>query len=186
MVEEKRIYDVLIKLWKQEVASEAFEELDSSFWARVRDFLSHIESMSSSSNDDLLKDLYLERLNRVRFMINDVVRIRTDKILYAAKTVESVPSGLSIEEQDLFEAIKQSIDLHRRSIYSVTTASTSGSPFFDKKLCIRILDPEPEQMIGSDLQAYGPFDKEDVTFLPLENAKLLIRLGKAEEIKINF
>ena len=186
MVEEKKMYDALLNLWKHEVANEAFEELDSSFWARVRDFLSHIESMSSSSNDELMKDLYFARLNRVRFMINDVVRIRIDKILYAAKTVESVPLGLSVEEQDLFEVTKQSIDLHKRSIYSVNTTSTSSSPFSDKKLCIRILDPEPEQMIGSDLQAYGPFEKEDIAFLPSENAKLLIRLGKAEEIKVNI
>jgi DNA replication initiation complex subunit (GINS family) len=186
MVEEKRMYDALLKLWRYEVANETFEEIYSSFWARVRDFLSHIESMSSSSNDELLKDLYLEKLNRVRYLINDIVRIRIDKILYIAKTTEAVPPGLSVEEQDLFEATKQSIDLHKRSIYSVTTTSTSGSPFSDKKLCVRILDPEPEQMIGSDLQAYGPFDKEDVAFLPSENAKLLIRLGKAEEIKVTF
>jgi DNA replication initiation complex subunit (GINS family) len=183
---ERKMYSALLKLWKYEVANEDFEEIDSSFWARVRDFLSHIESLSSSSNDELMKDLYHERLNRVNFMINDVVRIRIDKILYAAKTTESVPSGLSVEEQDLFEITKNSIDLHRRSIYSVSTTSTSSSPFSDKKLCIRILDPEPEQMIGSDLQAYGPFDEEDVAFLPSENAKLLIRLGKAEEIKVNF
>ena len=183
---EKRIYDALLKLWRYEVANEDFGEIDSSFWARVRDYLSHIEGMSSSSDDELQKDLYLERLTRVRFMINDIVRIRIDKIYYSAKTAEEVPRGLSVEEQDLFEATKQSIDLHKRSIYSVTTTSTSSSPFSDKKLCIRILDPEPEQMIGSDLQAYGPFDKEDVAFLPSENAKLLIRLGKAEEIKVNY
>jgi len=186
MVEDRRMYDALLRLWKYEAANESFEELDSSFWARVRDFLSHIESMSSSSSDELMTDLYLERLKRVRFMINDVTRIRIDKILYSAKTTEVVPPGLSVEEQDLYEVTKQSIDLHKRSIYSVSTTSASTSTFSDKKLCIRILDPEPDQMIGSDLQAYGPFDKEDVVFLPSENAKLLIRLGKAEEVKVNL
>lgn len=41
------------------------------------------------------------------------------------------------------------------------------------------------ELVGTDLQAYGPFEKEDVANLPEELADLLLKQNKAKEIAAN-
>jgi DNA replication factor GINS len=48
---------------------------------------------------------------------------------------------------------------------------------------IRFLKPI-DQIVGSDLEKYGPFDAEDVATLPFENATALI--GKKIAVKISW
>jgi DNA replication factor GINS len=48
---------------------------------------------------------------------------------------------------------------------------------------VRFLKPI-EQFIGIDMNKYGPFHKEDVARLPLENARSLIDNGEAIEVNI--
>jgi DNA replication factor GINS len=52
-----------------------------------------------------------------------------------------------------------------------------------KQILVRFLEPT-EQFIGIDMNKYGPFHKEDVAKLPLENAKSLIGSGEAVEINL--
>ena len=53
----------------------------------------------------------------------------------------------------------------------------------NKKIVIQFLDSIGE-FIGVDMNKYGPFELDDVTVLPYENAKSLIEIGKAVEIRI--
>ena len=46
---------------------------------------------------------------------------------------------------------------------------------------IRFIETVPK-FVGSDLQVYGPFEKEDVANLPINVAALLIKNNRAEEI----
>jgi DNA replication factor GINS len=52
-----------------------------------------------------------------------------------------------------------------------------------KQILVRFLEPT-EQFIGIDMNKYGPFHKEDVAKLPLENARSLIGSGEAVEINL--
>ena len=52
-----------------------------------------------------------------------------------------------------------------------------------RAIVIRFLKPI-DQIIGSDLQKYGPFDAEDVATLPFENALALI--NKKIAVKISW
>ena len=51
------------------------------------------------------------------------------------------------------------------------------------QVLVRFLKPT-EQFIGIDMNRYGPFHKEDVAKLPLENARSLIGSGEAVEVNL--
>jgi DNA replication factor GINS len=51
------------------------------------------------------------------------------------------------------------------------------------QILVRFLKPT-EQFVGIDMNKYGPFHKEDVAKLPLENARSLIGNGEAVEINL--
>jgi DNA replication factor GINS len=52
-----------------------------------------------------------------------------------------------------------------------------------RSIVVRFLKPI-DQIVGSDLEKYGPFDAEDVATLPFENATALI--GKKIAVKISW
>ena len=47
---------------------------------------------------------------------------------------------------------------------------------------VRILKDIPE-IIGKNLESYGPFKKEDIATIPKENAKSLIKQGAVIEVE---
>ena len=51
-----------------------------------------------------------------------------------------------------------------------------------KSTLVRFLK-EMDQMVGSDLEKYGPFRAEDVATIPYENAKALIAKKIASKIR---
>ncbi|MGC8999287.1 MAG: hypothetical protein ACP5JW_07900, partial [Candidatus Bathyarchaeia archaeon] len=53
-----------------------------------------------------------------------------------------------------------------------------------KKILLRFLKDVPA-IVGQDMKIYGPFKAEDVASVPVENAKILIRQGLAEEINVS-
>jgi len=57
-----------------------------------------------------------------------------------------------------------------------------GEEILPKKKIIRFIE-NVEELISTDLQTYGPFEKGDVASLPEELASLLIQQKKAKEIK---
>jgi DNA replication initiation complex subunit (GINS family) len=48
---------------------------------------------------------------------------------------------------------------------------------------VRFLQNIPE-IVGTDLRIYGPYNKEDVGSLPIENARALVKQGAAKPIDV--
>ncbi|MBI2580606.1 hypothetical protein HYV85_02250 [Candidatus Woesearchaeota archaeon] len=70
-------------------------------------------------------------------------------------------------------------------VYNQTAAATGenespASSAITTKL-VRFLHPVP-RFVGSELEVYGPFDREDMANLPREIAEVLIARGRAEEV----
>ena len=97
-------------------------------------------------------------------------------------------SRLTDEEKYILDAER---DYTKRKDY-VLMAALSGrakvlesisSKVRSKQVFVRFLKPI-EQFIGIDMNKYGPFHKEDVAKLPLENARSLIDNGEAIEVNL--
>ena len=51
-----------------------------------------------------------------------------------------------------------------------------------KRAVLRFLKGVPA-IIGADMKTYGPFEAEDVSSVPTENAKIFVRQGLAEKVE---
>ncbi len=97
-------------------------------------------------------------------------------------------SRLTDEEKYILDAEQAS---SKRKDY-VLTAALNGRPKIlesisnevrSRQVFVRFLKPM-EQFIGIDMNKYGPFHREDVAKLPLENARSLVSSGEAIEIDL--
>jgi len=51
-----------------------------------------------------------------------------------------------------------------------------------KRAVLRFLKDVPA-IIGADMKTYGPFKAEDVSSVPVENAKIFVKQGLAEKVE---
>ncbi len=116
---------------------------------------------------------------RAKKLLEELVKIRWFKI------VRNVEQG-SVPEDRLAEG-------ERRLVEQATVAVRAYQEFLKRVLegrfrkrayaLIRFLKPVPA-LVGVDLKAYGPFEKEDVANLPVENAEALVRQGLAVFLRV--
>jgi DNA replication factor GINS len=121
-------------------------------------------------------------------MITDLtsllLKIRLEK---ASKSNKVDSSNLLNEEKFIFDAEEEK---HERMDIILSSILNGKSKFLDsvatkhktKSTVVRFLK-ETEQMVGSDLAKYGPFNAEDVATIPYENAQSLISKKIATKIR---
>ncbi len=87
--------------------------------------------------------------------------------------------------------ILDSQEEQRERIEMILSATINGKSKFleslahnhkTKKIVIRILK-EVEEIVGADLEKYGPFKTEDIATIPYENAQALIAKNAATKIR---
>ncbi len=112
--------------------------------------------------------------------------VKKNPLIIENKNTELEYFKLTDEEKyvlDGYENTEKRIDMILNSIISgrPTQLEKVSLKLKNKKVMVRFLrsiDP----FIGVDMKRYGPYDKEEVTILPLENARALIENENAIEI----
>jgi DNA replication factor GINS len=132
--------------------------------------------------ENKIKNNMIEMATELAAML---IKIRLDKI---SKTRELEISHLLDEEKfilDSQEDQKERVDM-------ILSAMINGKSKFleslaqnhkTKKVVIRFLS-EVDEIIGADLEKYGPFKTEDIATIPYENAQALI--AKNAAIKVHW
>ncbi len=97
---------------------------------------------------------------------------------------------LTPEEKYLIEpsatSRKRLFKISRAIIRGQTAVLRNVSDLISSKyVVVRFLQPT-SSMIGIDLAKYGPFKKEDVAVIPLDNAKPLLRQGIVQEVDLEL
>ena len=118
-------------------------------------------------------------------MISLLLKIRTEK---AVKSKELDYSNLLDEERYILDSDDE-LRQRKDTVLSATLngrlklLETVSKNHKSRSIVVRFLKPI-DQIVGSDLEKYGPFDAEDVATLPFENATALI--GKKIAVKISW
>ena len=114
------MYTELLGKWQSERRSVKLLSLQSNFYVRVRQYLTDLEEkilqLGGNDKSDVEKIVNLEMLERVKYMFNDLIRIRRLKIVQVsieAKTMPQVP----IEEEDLAKYLKKIFHNFRDSVH---------------------------------------------------------------------
>ena len=193
------MYDELFAAWKLEKNSEAIQPLPSGFFKKILGYISGLSEPQLhgkvGSNIEAAKSLELEY---AKYMFSDLLEMRAKKIvsLSLGGQAEYTPNLLGSEA----ELVKS---LHKlMKDYEEQCAPASGSENINavessKKrelsspmdqnnsglMLLRVLQHVPK-LVGVDLDEYGPFQPEDIVYLPRENGLVLISRGAASEVKI--
>ena len=170
--------------------------MNEAFYGAMRDFLKIRTTKSKEEINPLIKKILEERLNRLKFVINDLLRIRTFKIIQIVLNKQEIDINLAREEQNFYERMKQIYDVYRKDVFSPKDVAYTdlnlpsvesigeGSDDEIEFVAIRFIQSTKDKIQGLDGRIYGPFEPEDVCLIPKENAIGLVRREIAENIEL--
>jgi DNA replication factor GINS len=131
---------------------------------------------------ELQRQLFQEEITNLRFMLENLLKLRIEKMLALMSESKTVDYDLLTRQERRFA---DHITRNLRNVLGLIEdlfAPPEGkdAPRF---ILIRFLEDHP-QLVGIDLRTYGPFKADDLAVLPMENARVIIRRNGAEPVTV--
>jgi len=164
----------------RETESDTIQEIESNFYRNLSDFLGNLKKQEFDGIE-----------NKIKQSLIDMVSELTTLFLHTR--LEKTTSSNGIDFTNLLDEEKFILDgeeQKRERTEMIISATINGkSKFLDsisqnhktKTVVLRFLK-EVDEIVGVDLEKYGPFNPEDIATLPYENAQALITKKAATKI----
>lgn len=191
------MYNELYDAWLREISEASLGGLPPDFYARIKDYIKRINQEDKTLDKKSVKINLLEHeAQNVKRMLEELLKLRYQKIIDAVTELQKVPSELlTVEETKLCECFLTFTDNYQKFSESLmqghsatkldaSTASCGVPQVTNKRLTLRFSKSIPAIM-GADLKSYGPFAAEDVASLPADNAKILVKQGLAVLVDVS-
>ena len=182
------MYLELYEAWGQELQNPELTRLPSDFYSGIADYIKRLRDESRMLDKKTVKaSLLRKEMVNVRRMVQELARARYKKLVKKVASGEKLQSDiLTTEEQKIYANVSP---FHGAFQDLVKNILRGHEPRVNdrkerKKVALRFLKDVPP-IVGSDMLTYGPFKIEDVASLPVENAKIFVKQGLAEEIDID-
>ena len=196
-------YESLYEILRKEKYSQELQKLDKDFFKKV---VKHIEEKTKFLESQRTKDSIFsaeiektqKQLDNVKKIIREIYEKREAKILQIALlssrvNVKEDLTSFILEEKKMYKQLADTLSQYREEILVNILASKlpvakekpkipKSEDLKEETKLLRILHPIPK-FIASDLKVYGPFDEEDIINIHKRSADVLLRKGRAEEIK---
>lgn len=143
--------------------------MDSEFFERAAGYLRRLEALEEES------ELVKVKRERVRYMLMDLIELRLEKMFSSIIISTPInPGALTQKEREIYGELQGLFE----------TRESEEELGEEEYVLVRMLVDLPE-IVGVDLQIYGPFKAEDIVTLPRDNAIALIRKGVAVPIMVD-
>jgi DNA replication factor GINS len=175
MPEEPITFEFIRKIQREEISEPRLAQIPEDFYQKARDYLEQKRSIAEKKNDKL-ESLEVKNVER---LLEDIFNRRETKMLNnAIITVRTgiPPQNLIEDEKEFFESSVNMMKSQRERVLNLLFKKTKEIKEFER---VEFND-DIEEFVGIDLKKYGPFKKGDVGEIPIENAKLLIKMKKAK------
>jgi DNA replication factor GINS len=177
-IDVNSLYNILLR----EIQNDSVQEIDSHLYYNISDMLGKLKNQGYDGIESKIKDSLVKIITD---MVSLLLKIRIEK---AVKSKEIDYSNLLDEERyvlDSDDELRQRKDIVLSATLNgrLKLLETLSKNHKLRSIVVRFLKPI-DQIVGSDLEKYGPFDAEDVATLPFENATALI--GKKIALKISW
>ena len=165
-----------------ETENDSLLEIKPNFYRNLSDFIGNLRKQEFDGVENKIKDTMIEMATELTSLL---IHIRLEKI---SNSDNFDISHLLDEEKFIFDSHEE----QNVRIEMILSATISGkSKFLEslaenhkiKKVVIRFLS-DVDEIIGADLERYGPFKVEDIATIPYENAQALI--AKKIAIKVRW
>ena len=163
-----------------ETENDSILEIDPNFYRNLSDFIGNLRKQEFDGVENKIKNTMIEMVTELTSLL---IQIRLDKI---SKTSDLEISYLLDEEKFILDSQED----QKERIEMIVSATINGKSKFleslaqnhkTKKIVIRFLN-EVDEIIGADLEKYGPFKTEDIATIPYENAQALIAKNIATKV----
>ena len=165
----------------RETESDSIQEIDPQFYRQLSDFIGNLKKEEFDGVESKIKEKLIQMATELTSLL---INIRLDKILKQEK----------IEIENLLDEEKFILDSEeeqRERTEMILSATINGKSKFleslsqnhkTKTVVIRFLQ-EVDEIVGADLEKYGPFKTEDIATIPYENAQALISKNIATKVR---
>lgn len=173
--------DDLFALVQKEMNNEAVQEVNPLLYTMISDSMGNLVSGRYDKTEAKINAKLVSMFSRL-------VKILIDCRLQKARAASSLKHvNLTDVEKFMLDALDEMHD-RRKTVTMAILAARSGllesisQKHKTRLVTLRFLT-KYDEMVGADLEKYGPFEAEDVATIPYENAQLLISQNIASRIK---
>jgi DNA replication factor GINS len=181
------MYDELFEAWLKEKESAEVQKIPEDFYAKLAKYVKKLKEERRMLDEKSVKaKLLRHEAKNAKFLVEELIKLRCEKILSQTKTGKPIPDDkLAIEEKHFQGKILSLTEFYHSLLKDILKGHSMDMREEKKpvRLVVRFLKDVPA-IIGADMKVYGPFKREDVGVLPLENAKILLKQGLAAEIEM--
>ncbi|MDH3610693.1 MAG: hypothetical protein OEM79_02910 [Nitrosopumilus sp.] len=167
----------------RETESDAIQELDPNFYRNLSDFIGNLKKQEFDGIESKIKQALID-------MASDLTSLLLHARLEKTTKSEVIDfTNLLDEEKFILDAEEQK----RERLEMIFSATINGKSKFlesishnhkTKTVVLRFLK-EVDEIVGVDLEKYGPFKPEDIATIPYENAQALVTKKVATKIHWN-
>jgi DNA replication initiation complex subunit (GINS family) len=181
------MYEELFDTWKLELEKDELERLPSDFFSRIAEFVRRQREESRMLEKRATKsNLLSKELRNTKRMVHQLIRTRYRKIIKELAIGDSLPLELlTSEERTIYSTVSPFAEAVRSLAKDVLRGQLPAMRIevTHARAALRFLKEVPAIM-GVDMKSYGPFKIEDISTLPVENVKILIKQGLAEKVEV--
>ena len=176
-IEVNSLYTVLLR----ETENETIQEINSDLYSSISKYLGQLKSEGYDGVEGKVKNALI---NMVTEMTSLLLKIRIEKSIKSS-TIDYTnlldEEKFIVDSQDEMQERKELVlsgALNGKEKLLESIAKNHKT----KSTVVRFLK-EIDQMVGADMEKYGPFQAEDVATLPYDNAQALIAKKIATKIR---
>jgi len=168
------VYDLLNEVWRREVEGEELARLPDDLAERLREYMGSIKHyLKVSDRETLSAELREAAANTIMRLLEEVFELRLRKIIRLALRNE-VPENLYGFELRFCHDLIKLIQDYRDSVRAVATAAAYQDwEQIRSRYEVVCFLKDVSQIVGPNLEVYGPFKAGDLATLPLECARNL-------------
>ena len=180
----KELLSQLYDIFKLETSTKALCEIPTNLYKDISSFME--QTQTDNPNSESTKDaLIYEQRKILSTLTLRLLEIRIHKTSLLKH--DEYSSLLTSEEQYILEPL---IKFNKRNLEIIKSIEEGNYNFLEslkdtqsKYTTVKFLNDTPS-MVGNDLVKYGPFVKEEIATIPLENANILIKQNIAKELNV--
>ena len=164
----------------RETENDSILEIEPQFYRNLSNFIGNLRKQEFDGVESKIKDAMINMATELTSLF---INIRLEKILKS----KNYEIGYVLDEEKF---ILDSQEEQTERIEMILSATINGKSKFleslaqnhkTKKIVIRFLK-EVGEIVGADLEKYGPFKTEDIATIPYENAQALIAQNVATKV----
>ena len=164
----------------RETENDSIQELEPDFYRNLSDFLGNLKKQEFDGIESKIKQSLIDMASELASLL---LNIRIEKTINS-NGIDF--TNLLDEEKFILDTEEQK----RERAEMILSATINGKSKFlesisqnhkTKTVVLRFLQ-NVDEIVGADLEKYGPFKPEDIATLPYENAQALITKNIATKI----